>query len=71
MESCLKVEVNVMFSQAGKYAQMNVPRSIKIEQEAVAGMVQEFKQLNNGAVPGKLVIGMINHKSISNRKEKI
>ena len=57
-ESFMSVAADVLFAQVGEFAQMSAKAGIKIfEDRAVAEMISEFRQLNEGAVPGKSFFG--------------
>ncbi len=54
MQSYLRTAVNVVFAQIGKYSQMSAKEGIKqFGERAIAAIFEEYKQLNEGAVPGK------------------
>jgi hypothetical protein len=53
-----QIAVNACFAQVARYSQMSAKAGIKqFGERAVAAMFKEFKQLNEGAVPGKPVFG--------------
>jgi hypothetical protein len=69
-ESFLSVAADVLFAQVGEFSQITAKAGIKrFGDKAVAAMLQEFKQLNEGAVPGKPVFGTVDPSTL-NREEK-
>ena len=65
-----RVAVNVMFTQAGEHAQMNAAQGIKkFGQEAIAAIWKEYKQLNEGAVPGKPVFGEVDPHTLTDMEK--
>jgi hypothetical protein len=53
-----RIAVDACFAQVARYSQMSAKAGIKeFGERAVAAMFKEFKQLNEGAVPGKPVFG--------------
>jgi hypothetical protein len=62
----MDIATNVMFTQMSEYSQMSAKAGIKrFGEQAVAAMWKEYKQLNEGAVPGKPVFGSVDPKSLS------
>ena len=60
VETCIKAAVNVMFTQ------MQATRGFKLFGErAVAAMIKEQKQLEDGPIPGKKVVTAINTDTLS------
>jgi hypothetical protein len=53
-----RIAVDACFAQVARYSQMTAKTGIKhFGERAIAAMFKEFKQLNEGAVPGKPVFG--------------
>eukprot|EP00957_Ditylum_brightwellii_P112103 8547613-Ditylum_brightwellii.AAC.1 len=68
--SCLCKAVNVIFAQAEAddqcYQQIPAKKDFKLfGEQAFAAMAKEFKQLTEGAVPGKPVIALVNPKTLT------
>jgi hypothetical protein len=69
-ESFMSLATDVLFAQVGEFSQMTAKAGIKkFGEKAIAAMLQEFRQLNEGEVPGKLVFGTVNPMTLS-REEK-
>ena len=60
-----------MFSQVKqKHKDMPASKSFKVfGQKAVSAIVKEFKQLNDGAFPGKPVVGEVNPDTLSEKQK--
>jgi hypothetical protein len=70
-ESFMSLAADVLFAQVGEFSQMTAKAGIKkFGDKAVAAMLQEFKQLNEGAVPGKPVFGTVNPSTLSWEEKK-
>jgi hypothetical protein len=62
----MDIATNVIFTQMSEYSQMSAKAGIKrFGEQAVAAMWKEYKQLNEGVVPGKPVFGSVDPKSLS------
>jgi hypothetical protein len=65
-ESFMSLAADVLFAQVGEFSQMTAKAGIKkFGDKAVAAMLQELKQLNEGAVLGKPVFGTVNPSTLS------
>ena len=69
-KSFMSVAANYLFTQVTEHAQMSAKAGIKkFGDQAVAAMLSEYKQLNEGPMPGKPVFGCIDPTTIT-REEK-
>ena len=65
-KSYMNVAANYLFAQVTEHAQMSAKAGIKkFGDRAVAAMLNEYKQLNEGPVPGKPVFGCIDPNTIT------
>ena len=70
-EFFMSVAADVLFAQVGEFSKMTAKAGIKrFGDRAVAAMLQEFKQLNEGAVPGKPVFGTVDPLLLSREDKK-
>ena len=67
----MSIAANVLFIQVSEHAQMSAKAGIKrFGDRALAAIINEYKQLNTGTVPGKLVFGCIDPKDITMEEKK-
>ena len=76
-DSLMNIACDVIFTQMHtkpelkKYAQMPAKKGIKVfGQAAVAAMIKEFSQLNQGAVPNKPVVAPVDVNTITPQEKK-
>ena len=70
----MHIAANVLFAQVTEYSQMSAKAGIKMfGDRALAAVVNEYKQLNEGVMPEKSVFGRINHgdTTIEERKRAL
>jgi hypothetical protein len=66
-----RIAVDACFAQVARYSQMSAKAGIKeFGERAVAAMFKEFKQLNEGAVPGKPVFGQQDANELTYEEKK-
>ena len=71
-KSFMSVAVDVLFTQLGEFSQMTAKAGIKrFRDRAIVAMLQEFKQLNKGAVPNKPVIQPVSPKEITQEEKDL
>ena len=73
-ESFMHIAVNFLCAQVTEHSQMSANAGIKkFGDRALAAVVNEYKQLNEGVMPGKPVFGRINHgdTTIEERKRAL
>ena len=69
--SFMNVATNYLFDQATDHTQMSARAGIKkFGAKAISAMLNEYKQLNTGLVPGKPVFGCIDPSKISNKEKR-
>ena len=67
----MSVATNVLFTQVLEHAQMSAKADIKrFGDRALAAMISEYEQLNEGVMPGKPVFGCIYPKDITMEERK-
>ena len=67
----MSIAANVLFTQVSEYAQISAKAGIKrFGDRALAAMISEYKQLNTGDGPVKLVFGCIDPKDNTMEEEK-
>jgi len=69
--SFMNVAANYLFTQTTDHAQMSTKAGIKkIDAKAITAMLNKYKQLNIGPVPGKPIFGCINPSKITNDEKR-
>ena len=67
----MNVAANYLFTQTTDHAQMSAKAGIKkFGAKAITAMLNEYKQLNIGPVPGKPVFGCIDPSKITNDEKR-
>ena len=70
-KSFMSVAANVLFTQVNEHAQMSYKAGVKrFGDRALAAMISEYEQLNEGVMPGKPVFGCIDPKDITMEERK-
>ena len=69
--SFMSVTANVLFTQVNGHAQLSYKAGVKKNGDrALAVIISEYEQLNEGVIPGKLVFGCIDPKDITMEERK-
>ena len=70
-KSLMSVAANYLFTQVNEHTNISAKACIKkLRDEAVAAMLKEYKQLNEGVMPGKPVFGIIDPDTLTDEEKK-